>query len=99
MSNDEITLCCMLWAYPGHEAALTEYEDTVLALLPEFGGRVYQRVIGSGEHDHPHEVQILGCPTQAALDTYLTDPRRMALASVRDATIARTELFPVRLHR
>ncbi|GAB18698.1 hypothetical protein GOEFS_062_00070 [Gordonia effusa NBRC 100432] len=98
MNSDEITLCCMLWAHPGQESALTEYEDTVLALLPEFGAQVRQRVIGSGANGHPNEVQILSCPTQAALDAYLADPRRTALTSARDAAIARTELFPVRLH-
>lgn len=99
MTTDPITLCCMLWATPGCEAALTDYEDTVLALLPEFGARVVQRVVGSGAGGQPHEVQILACPSRAALDAYLADPRRRALTDVRDRVIARTELFDVALRR
>ena len=34
------TLCVLLWARPGADDALTAYEDRVLALVSEHGGRI-----------------------------------------------------------
>ncbi|NMO02836.1 hypothetical protein HH308_16610 [Gordonia sp. TBRC 11910] len=85
----------MLWAGPGNSAALTAYEDTVLALLPDHDAEVLSRVVGTGADGHPHEVQILRCASRSALDGYLADPRRTALSDERDRVIARTELFEV----
>jgi hypothetical protein len=93
----EIRLCCLLWARPGEAAALSEYEDRVLALLPRHGGEVVQRAVGDGDDGRPHEVQIYRFPGRSALDAYLADPDRAALAHERDRAIARTELFPVAL--
>jgi hypothetical protein len=91
----EVRLCCLLWARPGLAEALTAYEDTVLALLPEHGGTVVQRAIGEGLDDAPNEVQLYRFSSQESLDGYLADPRRLALTGERDRVIARTELFPV----
>ncbi|WP_420113597.1 hypothetical protein [Pseudactinotalea sp.] len=93
----EITVCCLLWANPGEKAAMTGYEDQVLALVPEHGARVLQRVVGSGADGHPHEVQVYAFPDRDSLDAYLADPRRTALNDVRDRVVARTELFEVEL--
>jgi len=90
-----LTFCCFLWAVPGEESGLETYEDTVLAHLPEHRGAVLQRVRGEDGATGPREVQILRFEDQAALDSYLEDPRRLALAEVRDRVVARTELFPV----
>lgn len=95
MENTALTLCCLLWAVPGQERAMTAYEDDVLALVPEHGGRVLHRVVGDGADGHPHEVQAYAFPSQDAVDAYIADPRRVALADVRDRVVARTELFPV----
>lgn len=92
---DEMTLCCLLWAVPGQERAMTAYEDEVLAMLPDHGMRVVQRVVGDGSGGNPHEVQIYSAPGQPAIDAYVNDPRRLALAATRDRVVARTELFGV----
>jgi hypothetical protein len=42
------TLCVLLWAHPGAEAALATYEDRVLRLVPDHGGRVVLRARNSG---------------------------------------------------
>ena len=100
MINDAdapLLLCCLLWAHPGQETGLTEYESRVLALVPEHGGAVLQRAISDGVDGRPHEVQIYRFDGQAALDAYVSDPRRQALAAERDRVIARTDLFPVHL--
>ncbi|WP_091036984.1 DUF1330 domain-containing protein [Glycomyces harbinensis] len=94
-ANPPIELCCLLRARPGAEQEMTAYEDKVLALVPEHGGEVVSRVIGDGADGHPHEVQVHRFPDQAAIDAYMADPRRLALAGERDRTVAETILFPV----
>lgn len=42
-------------------------------------------------------MRILRFPSQEALDAYLADPRRVALAGDRDRVVARTDIFDVRL--
>lgn len=91
-----LTFCCLLWAHPDRVVDLHEYEDAVLALLPEHGARVIERVRGDGSGDHPVEVQVLRFPDSVSLEAYMTDPRRTALLAERDRVVARTELFPVR---
>ena len=93
--DDAVTLCCLLWARPGEEAGLVAYEDRVLALVPEHGGTVLERARSDGRSGHPLEVQVFRFDDQAALDGYLADPRRLALAGDRDRVVARTDLFPV----
>ncbi len=92
-----MTLCVLLWATPGREAALVTYEDTVLAIVAEHGGRVLQRVRGDGSDGQPFEVQLIAFSSQAGYDSYLTDDRRSALAAERDAAVERTEVIRVTL--
>ncbi|MFF2371737.1 hypothetical protein [Agromyces sp. NPDC058110] len=97
-AEDPLLLCCLLWANPGLEADMSAYEDRVLARLALHGGEVLQRLHGAGADGSPHEVQTYRFPDRVALDGYLNDPERLALAGERDRVIARTELFPVELH-
>lgn len=95
-----VTLCVLLWETEGNGDLLAEYEDAVLALVPEHGGEVHERVRraaapGEPRGDDPFEVQIIGLPDDAALASYLADPRRTALADVRDRAVARTQIVPV----
>ncbi len=81
------------------EAALSAYEHKVLHLLAEHGGRVLERgtVLPGSQHEGepPAEVQFLEMPSEASLDAYLNDPRRLAMAAERDAAIARTDLLRI----
>lgn len=90
-----VSLCCLLWARPGQDDALIAYEDKVLALVPEHRGRVLQRVRTDGSGDQPLEIQMFEFESQQALDGYLGDERRLALADERDRVVARTELMQV----
>ena len=90
-----VTLCVLLWAHPDRAEALTSYEDKVLALVAEHDGGVLQR--GQVESGTPAEVQFLQFASQAALDGYMNDPRRLAMAAERDAAVARTDVHPIRL--
>jgi len=91
-----VELCVLLWAHPGHEEALVAYEDRVLTLVPAHGGTVLQRARSSGEDGHPLEVQCYRFPSEDAVQAYLADDRRVALAAERDRVVARTELMRVR---
>ena len=93
-----ITLCVLLWARPGQQAALVAYEDAVLPLLADHGGSVLQRARNTGDdEDEPHEVHLLAFPSDDALAAYMADDRRAALAATRDAAIAKTEVLRVTL--
>ena len=91
--------CVLLWARPGMAAALSAYEDKVLVLIAEHGGRVVERGIVLPDYQHegepPTEVQILEMPSEASLTAYVNDPRRLAMSAERDAAIARTDLFRI----
>ncbi|GAA3523868.1 hypothetical protein GCM10022234_20380 [Aeromicrobium panaciterrae] len=90
-----LTLCVQLWAVPGNEALLEAYEDEVLGLLGEHGARLLQRVRSLVAGDGPYEVQIIELPGEAALESYMADPRRLASADLRDRAVARTEIARV----
>ncbi len=97
MSGAEVVLCCFLWARPGEETGLTDYETRVLALYPEHGGEVLQRVRTDGSDGRPHEIHVFRFASQSAIESYMNDPRRLALAEERDRVVARTEVFPAQL--
>lgn len=86
-------LTAILWANPGQEKLLVEYEDAVLALIPKHGGRVIERVRAEKPGDGPYEVQLIELPDDDALAEYMIDPVRVALADVHKKAIARTEVL------
>jgi uncharacterized protein (DUF1330 family) len=96
-----VDLCVLLWPRDGMASALVAYEDDVLELVAEHGGAVLQRVRtrpsddDAAGSDPPFEVHVIRFPDQAALDAYLADPRRTAMADRRDEAIARTEVLRV----
>jgi len=92
-----VQLCVLLWARPGAAGALAAYEDKVLALLGDHGGRLVQRARADGADGRPDEIQLIEFASQAGYDGYMADARRTALAAERDAAVARTDLYPVEL--
>ena len=97
VSTVSLTLCVLLWARPGAEDGLIVYENYVLGIAAEHGGRVLQRARGSGTGGQPLEIQLLEFRSTDTLDAFMTDDRRQALASERDRVIAKTEVIEVRL--
>jgi GNAT superfamily N-acetyltransferase len=81
-----------LWAREGEAASLSDYEDRVLHLLPDHGGAVVCRV----RPGIPTEIQLLDVPSGQALAGFMSDPRRAALASIRERAIARTRVVQLR---
>jgi uncharacterized protein (DUF1330 family) len=96
-----VTLCVLLWANPGTASGLIAYEDKVLGIAAEYGGRVIQRARNGGD-DHalevqPLEIQTLQFPSRQAVDQFMVDERRQALADERDRVVAMTEIIEVQL--
>ena len=90
-----VTLLVQLWAVPGQEQLLVEYENQVLPRLAPHGAKILQRVRAIDATDGPLEAHLLEFPSEDALDAYMADPERVALADLRERAIARTELVRV----
>ena len=90
-----VTLLVQLWAAPGNEHLLVDYEDQVLRRLAAHGARVVQRVRTRDAPNGPFEAHILEFPSDAALDAYMADPERVGLSKLRDRAIARTDVLRV----
>lgn len=94
-----LTLLVQLWARPGNEHLLIEYEDQVLGRLAAYGARICQRVratdASAAESDGPFEAHVLEFPSEGALAEYMADPERLALSDLRERAIARTEMLRV----
>jgi hypothetical protein len=90
-----VTLCALVWAREGAEAALVDYEDRVLALLPRYGARVVQRLRTNGAPDEPFEVHALEFPSEAVIDAFMGDERRVALDAERERAVARVSVMRV----
>lgn len=99
MPDTVVVNCVLLWAKPGMKAALSAYEDKVLRLVGDHGGRVLERgtVVPGSQYDGepPAEVQFLEMPSEASLAAYVSDPRRLAMGGERDAAIARTDVLRI----
>jgi uncharacterized protein (DUF1330 family) len=89
-----VVLSVSLWARPGGEHLLFEYENQVLALLHRHQGRLLSRV--SAVDEGPSEIQLLEFGTDQALAEFQSDPDRLALSAMRDQAIERTEVIRVR---
>jgi uncharacterized protein (DUF1330 family) len=90
-------MCVLLWARPRAEDGLIAYEDEVLGIASGYGGRVLQRARSRGAGGQPLEIQLLEFPSAQALDAFMTDGRRQALAGERDRVISQTEIIEVQL--
>jgi uncharacterized protein (DUF1330 family) len=76
-----LRLCVLLWEHTGRGGDLAAFEDEVLALLVNHGGRLLSRDSVVDRHDgDPLEVQLIEVPDEAALAGYLRDPARIDLA-------------------
>lgn len=91
------TFYVFLWPHPGMDQALIAYEDAVLTLVDEHDGKVVHRARTDGADGRPLEIQLFEWASREALDSYMSDPRRIALAAHRERAIARTDIVPVQL--
>ena len=90
-----IYLVVQLTYVPGHEAEGADYERTVLAFFREHGGEVlgaFRPAPWANGMRASDEVQLLRIGTREQIDAYMNDERRLALVSIRDRSIAKTEI-------
>ena len=73
-------------------AAFRAYEDQVLALLGEHGGKL-QRRLRNG--DGTTELHLIEFASADGLARYRADPRRLRAAALLEASAARLELIVV----
>ncbi len=90
-----VTLCVLLTAVPGKEPMLVEYEDRVLERFTVHGARCCSGCAPRTRPTAPYEVQVIEFPSEAALEAYLRDPVREALAAQREQAIASTQVLRV----
>ncbi len=73
-------------------ASFRAYEDQVLPLLGEHGGKLARRLRNG---DGTIEIHLIEFATAAGLAHYRADPRRLEAASLLEASKARLELISV----
>jgi hypothetical protein len=88
-----ISICVLLAAIPGREVLLSQYEDRVLGLLPDYDAHIVARV--RALDGQLAEIQILEFPSEQALSDFQNDPRRTELSEIRNAVIASTTVIRV----
>ena len=91
--DDALTFVLIARIPPEGVEAFRAYEDQVLPVLSEHGGRLQRRLrneLGTVE------LHILSYPSDAAHQKYRGDPRRTAAAPLLDSSAAKLELLSLR---
>jgi hypothetical protein len=91
--NDGLTYVLIARIPPEGVEAFQAYEDRVLPLLNEHGGRLERRLRNEAG---TVELHILSYPSDAAHEKYRSDPRRTAAAILLERSSAKLELLPLR---
>jgi hypothetical protein len=78
---------------PDGVEAFRAYEDQVLPLLCEHGGQLQRRL---RNETGTLEVHIVSYPSDAAHQSYRSDPRRTAATPLLETSGASVELLPLR---
>ena len=96
MSNENenlLTFVLIARIPPNGVNAFRAYEDQVLPLLNEHGGRLQRRLrneLGT------LELHIISFPSDVAFQNYRTDPRRTAATPLLETSSAKLELLSLR---
>jgi len=91
--DDALTLVLIARIPPDGVGAFQAYEDRVLPLLNEHGGRLQRRLrndMGTVE------LHIVSFPSDIALEKYRSDPRRTAAAPLLERSSAKVERLSLR---
>jgi uncharacterized protein (DUF1330 family) len=91
--ENALTLVLIARIPPSGVEAFQAYEDQVLPLLNEHGGRLQRRL-----RNEPGtvELHIVSFPSEAALQNYRSDPRRAAATHLLERSSATQERFSLR---
>lgn len=90
-----ILLVVSLFIHPGQEAAFRRFETAAVRIMARHGGRIERVIRPLADPDggpRPHEIHLVSFPSQVQFAAYRADPELAALAPLRTAAIARTEI-------
>ena len=87
-NENALTLVLIARIPPHGVKAYQAYEDQVLPLLSEHGGRLQRRL---RDEAGTLELHILSFPSDTALQKYRSDPRRTAATHLLEASSAKLE--------
>ena len=96
MSNENenaLTFVLIARIPPDGVEAFRAYEDQVLPLLTEHGGRLQRRL---RNETGTLEVHIISYPSNAVAQAYRNDPRRAAATHLLETSLAKVELLSLR---
>ena len=88
--TDPVTLLLIVRIPPEGIADFRAYEDAVLPLLPAFNGQLERRLRNP---DGTMEVHVVSFASDADLQAYRNDPRRLAQAWLLEKSAAKLELL------
>jgi uncharacterized protein (DUF1330 family) len=92
--NSRVYVVATLTVRQGELSRFEEYERQALAIAAEHGGCLERAVRAEGAAGGGHvEVHVLSFPDADALAAFRADTRLEALAIVREAVIAKTEVY------
>ncbi len=90
-----IVVVVSLFIHPGQEIRFRQFEAKAVQIMRRYGGRI-EKVIRPLESAQaaplPHEIHILSFPDIERFEAYRADTDLAALAPLRQAAIARTEI-------
>jgi hypothetical protein len=92
-TDDTLTFALIARILPEGVEAFRAYEDQVLALMNEHGGRLQRRL---RNEMGTVELHIVSFPSDVAHQKYRSDPRRIAAAPLLERSSAKLELLPLR---
>jgi hypothetical protein len=96
MSNENenaLTFVLIARIPPEGVEAYQAYEDQVLPVLAEHGGRLQRRL---RNETGTLEVHIISYPSDAVCQSYRSDPRRAAATHLLETSLAKVELLSLR---
>jgi uncharacterized protein (DUF1330 family) len=85
-----------LFGRKGVRGEFLEYEAKALEVFRRHGGEVvvaYVPMPAADGAETPDEIQVLRISDRKALDAFMHDPSRAAMAAEREAVIRKTEVF------
>jgi hypothetical protein len=90
-----IVLIVTLYVHRGRENEFRQFETRAAGIMRKHGGvieRVIRPDLGPSGTEVPYEIHLVTFPSTGAFAAYRSDPELVALGSLRELAIARTEV-------
>ncbi len=93
-----LRIIAQLWVKDGAFQAFNQYERAALACAVKHGATIVEiKQNHAADDGTPHEIHVIDFPSQAAFAAYRNDPAIVAMAELRERSIARTDIETVML--